>query len=98
MSGEREAQAPRDAAREALVSSLIVYGVQAAFLLGITAAVGKRYWLDHARWRFEQWRKRGERASAAALAEVRRDISRLEHGDTMPGGGRAEPGLYGGIR
>ena len=90
-------QGTREAARDALVSSLVIYGVQAAALLLLTAALSRRWMLGHARWRWEQWRSRAEREASAAMAEVRRDISKLEHGDAMPAGGPAEPGLYGGI-
>lgn len=101
MTGQQQQQqeAPRDsardAARDALVSSLVIYGVQAAFLLALTAGVSKRYWLDHARWRYERWRGRADRLEAAAMAEVRRDISRLEHGESMPA--PRDRGLYGGL-
>lgn len=88
----------REAARDALVSSAILYGLQLAFIAGATALLSRRYLLAHARWRWEQWRTRAERAESAALAEVRRDISRLEHGDSMPSGGPPEAGLYGGLR
>lgn len=94
---EQQGQGAREAARDALVSSLIVYGLQAVFIVGVTAVLSRRWMLAHARWRFDQWRSRGEREHAAALAEVRRDISRLEHGDSMPSGGPAERGLYGGL-
>lgn len=99
MSPQASDRAARDAARDALISSVIVYGMQAALILGVTAAMSRRYWLEAARWRLEQWRTRGEREYQGALAEVRRDISRLEHGEAMPGGGTTEPGgLYGGLR
>lgn len=86
------------AARDALVASLIGYGVQIAILVGFSAVVSRRYWLEHARWRFGQWRTKGERAESAALAELRADISRIEHGGAMPRGGPTERGLYGGLR
>jgi hypothetical protein len=97
MSAQQADKSSRDAARDAFVSSLIVYGMQAVFLVGVTAVLSRRWMLEHARWRYEQWRKRGEREWNAARAEVQRDISRLEHGDEMPAGGPPEHGLYGDL-
>lgn len=94
MDGERGS---RDAAREALITSLISYAVQAAILVGITAAVSRPPWLEAALFR-ARWHLRGraEARDEAALAAVRRDIARFEHGDNdaAPDG---PPGLYGGL-
>lgn len=94
---ERDAKSSRDAAREAFVSSLIVYGMQAVFLLGVTAVLSRKWMLEHAKWRYEQWRSRAEREHAAALAELRRDMSLIEHGNEMPSGGQPERGMYGDL-
>ena len=37
--------------------------------------------IDHLAWRLRHWRKRRARAEETAMQEVRRDISRLEHGE-----------------
>lgn len=40
-----------------------------------------RQWLEHRVWRVRQWHQRGQAAEDAAVAELRRDISRYEHGE-----------------
>lgn len=42
---------------------------------------GVHRWLEHQAWRWRQGRRRAELAEDAAVAELRRDISRWEHGE-----------------
>lgn len=62
------------AARE--VISLIGCGV-----LLVMLHPGVQAWLQHQAWRFRQLAARGQAAEDAAVAELRRDISRYEHGE-----------------
>lgn len=41
---------------------------------------GVQMWLSHQAWRFRQATGRRRQAEEAAVAELRRDISRYEHG------------------
>lgn len=40
-----------------------------------------RQWMQHRAWMLRQWRQRGQVEEDAAVAELRRDISRYEHGE-----------------
>jgi hypothetical protein len=42
---------------------------------------GVHRWLEHQAWRIRQQARRGQVAEDAAVAELRRDISRYEHGE-----------------
>lgn len=62
------------AARE--VISLIGIGV-----LMVMLHPGVQAWMQHQAWRLRQFRHRREAEEEAAVAELRRDISRYEHGE-----------------
>lgn len=69
------AQVARDAAVQSLVSNLVYL----ALMIGFTVAITKRDWVTQQWMRIQRWRHRPD-PHAAAMAEVRRDIDRLEYG------------------
>jgi hypothetical protein len=72
---ESAARVARDAAVQSLASNLVYL----ALMIGITVGIARRDWLTQQRLRLERWLRRPER-HPAAMAEVRRDIDRLEYG------------------
>ncbi len=78
MTDERETTG--EAARDALVRALVVYGVEILFFAAVLIVAHNKPWLEHQWWRVRQYRKRGQARHDALLAELRRDISAYEHG------------------
>lgn len=87
-----DADVARAAAIEQAVSTLVYIGIA----VSLSYLIAKRYQIDiaraQARRMWEQWRHPGKAEESRLIAELRRDISRIEHGDA----GRAQEyrGLY----
>jgi hypothetical protein len=73
------------AARDALVRSLVVYGVQIAVMGAVIVAMRQRPWIQHQWWRVQQARGRREASVDAAMHRMRPglhdDIRRFEAGE-----------------
>lgn len=69
------ARVARDAAVQSAVSNLVYL----AIMIGVTVGITRRDWVTQQWMRVQRWRHRPD-PDAAALAEVRRDIDRLEYG------------------
>ena len=100
MSDERTPASSADMAREAAINQAVSLVVYIGLALAINAAIMKRdalwrAWAGVKRWyRYDARRE----AEARAVAELRRDISQIEHSfDTRPSKLRRGPrGLYEG--
>lgn len=93
---DRDEQAElREVALRSLIANMVGLGVQ----LGIIILIAKRDSLWRA-WRryqwhvFQEWRGARERK---LIAELRQDISRIEHGDSGGRGAAGRSGLYGDL-
>lgn len=78
--------APRQATADEikLMAAREVMSLAACAVLLIALHPGVHRWISHQAWRLQQWQRRGQVTEDAAVAELRRDISRYEHGETLP--------------
>jgi hypothetical protein len=74
-SGPSSAKVARDAALQSLVSN----AVYLAIMLGFTVAIANRDWIGRQVIRLQRWTAGRQAAEDAAVAELRADISRIEH-------------------
>lgn len=78
---EQPDRVARDAAIASLVSNLVYVGV----VVGVSLALSRREWLRLQATRWQRVIRREDRREReeAAVAQLRRDISRYEHGGTL---------------
>ncbi len=76
---EKERTAAR---RDELESTLIREAVSLAAIavMLVMLSPGVHAWLQHQAWRVRQWRRRDVTRVEAMVAELRRDLSLIEHG------------------
>jgi hypothetical protein len=67
--------------RDAFVSAVITEAVSLLAMFAVLWALAHKTELEHAWWRIQRRRGRRVAGEARAMREVRRDISRLEHGE-----------------
>lgn len=72
-------QAKRDELQ--MIAAREVISLIGCVVLVLMLQPGVHRWLEHQAWRIRQSRRRAELAEDAAVAELRRDISRYEHGE-----------------
>jgi FAD/FMN-containing dehydrogenase len=72
----RPAKVARDAALQSRISNLVYL----AIMLGVTLAITKRDWIGRQVLRFRSWQSAAAAAESRAVAELRRELSELEHG------------------
>ena len=84
-------------ARDAALQSLVSNAVYLALMLGISLAITKRDTLKRIRLQVEQLLRQEDRSAKErrALADLRREISRLEH--SLPRGPETAPDTPGGL-
>lgn len=75
----REDRPPSRVARDAALQSLVSNAVYLAVMVGFTLAIANRDWIGRQVLRLQQWARARQAAEDAAVAELRRDISRIEH-------------------
>ena len=73
---QRAAKVARDAALQSLVSNLVYLVI----MLGVTVAITKRDWIGRQMLRIQRRRSAREAAAEKAVADLRRELSDLEHG------------------
>lgn len=84
MTDERAEQARARVAEE--VQVMIAREAVSLAALGVLLIMlhpGVQGWLRHQAWRLRQHGRRRQQAEDAAVAELRRDISRYEHGEAI---------------
>lgn len=93
MADEHQDESAAKVARDAALAQLVSLGVYLAVMLGLTVAIAKRDMVTRLGMRARACWRHDEPASVTkAIAELRRDISAIEHGggpDTT-----RRPGLY----
>lgn len=92
--GKSSADIVREAALSQAASLLVYIGISVA----ITVAIAKRDALTRAWMRYKRWARRDPEKirRSRLLAELRRDISLIEHSDEQPRGRTTPRGLYEG--
>ena len=79
---ETEAQrdTTRQAASDAMVRTLIAYGVQLAIIAALIIITRQKPRIEAAAGQVARWYHRDRDAERAAMLQVRREISWMEHG------------------
>jgi hypothetical protein len=78
---DRDDRAPTAADQIKLMAAREVISLIGCGVLLVMLHPGVQAWLQHQVWRIRQAAGRGQAAENAAVAELRRDISRYEHGE-----------------
>jgi len=74
-----DGRSPADVAREAALQSLVSNAVYLAIMVGFTLALANRDWIGRQLLRVRSWGVARQAAEDAAVAELRADVSRIEH-------------------
>ena len=77
----RDEQQAAAAAEMKLIAAREIASLIGCAVLLLMLHPGVHAWLNHQAWRFRQQAGRRSRLEDAAVAELRRDISRYEHGE-----------------
>ena len=75
---EDRAAARRDELETTLIREAVSLAAIAVMLVMLSPGVHQ--WLQHQAWRVRQWQRRDVTRTEALVAELRRDISLIEHG------------------
>ena len=84
---EQERETTADAARDALVRSVVVYGVQLVITAGVVIVARNKGWFEHQWWALKERRRAGRPATRVdmEMQRARRglhdDIRRFEAGE-----------------
>ncbi len=82
MSEQEERDERAAARRDELETTLIREAVSlaAVAVMLVMLSPGVHAWLTHQAWRVRQWQRRDTTRTEALVAELRRDLSLIEHG------------------
>lgn len=72
-------------ARQALTGALLTEAVSMGAILLLWGVIRYRTEIGQLVWRARSWQARREQSRSAAIREVWRDISKMEHGQWEPG-------------